>query len=134
MTGFWLSHHHEAELNRCYRIAGRHVCARCLGTYPVLFSLLALQLVNRTPEVLPFDWPAVLLLTAPATLDWAYGQFRPRALPNWWRTLTGILLGMGLARSLYLHLRHPFPPLLLAQLGMVILVALPVILVRYRRP
>ncbi len=134
MTPKWLSHHHESQLNRCYRIGGYHVCARCLGTYPVLFAALAIQTALRLTHPLPSELAAVLALTLPATLDWAVGQFRPERGSNQWRSVTGVLLGLALGRSLFLHLVHPFPPVLVAQLAMVILIALPVILIRYRPP
>ena len=50
---FWLSHHHPDEYDRCYAVAGVHVCARCLGTYPVLFFFIAYQLgkiFEREPQ------------------------------------------------------------------------------------
>jgi uncharacterized membrane protein len=127
---FWLSHHPPEQFNRCYQVGGLRLCARCLGTYPVLFALVAAQLALGTPLAHPFDWVAVLLVL-PATLDWAFGQFRPQRFSNPWRTATGVLFGMGLARSLYIHLRSPFPVVLNLQLGLVTLVALPVILATY---
>ncbi|MEW5743676.1 MAG: DUF2085 domain-containing protein [Myxococcota bacterium] len=130
---FWLSHHHPDELDRCYRVGSVHVCARCLGTYPVLFAALALQLALRAPLDHPLDLPVGLTLIAPATADWAYGRFHPHRFSNLWRTFTGVLLGLGLGRALFIHLQKPFPVLLIAQLLGVTAVAVPVILATYRR-
>lgn len=130
---FWLSHHHPDELHRCYRVGGVHLCARCLGTYPILFAALALELALDAPLSHPWDLPVGLALIAPATLDWAFGRFHPHRFPNPWRTFTGALLGLGLGRSLFIHLHKPFPVLLLAQLLGVTAVAVPVILATYRR-
>lgn len=130
---FWLSHHHDDELDRCYRFGAVHVCARCLGTYPVLFAAIAVQLAVRAPLSHPWDVPVGLALVAPATLDWAYGRFHPHRFSNPWRTFTGVLLGLGLGRSLFIHLQKPFPVVLLVQLLGVTAVALPVILATYRR-
>ena len=44
-----------------------------------------------------------------ALFDWAYGRFRPHAASNLWRTVTGVLLGMALGRTLYVHLQKPLP-------------------------
>jgi uncharacterized membrane protein len=126
---FWLSHHYDDELDRCWRIGPLHVCARCLGTYPTLFAVFALQL--KHPLDLPL--PIVLALTLPATADWAYGRFRPHSGSNLWRTLTGILLGVALSQTLFLHIARHQPVPMLVQLGLVTAVAGPVILASYRR-
>ncbi|MBL8916322.1 MAG: DUF2085 domain-containing protein [Archangium sp.] len=130
---FWLSHHPAEELDRCYRLGGVHVCARCLGTYPVMFAAIALQLKLRFPLEHPLDFIAVIALTLPATIDWAIGRFRPHRFSNPWRTATGVLLGLALGRTVFIHLQHPFPPVFLAQGIVVTVVALPVILASYRR-
>lgn len=129
---FWLSHHHADEWHRCYQWAGVRVCARCLGTYPVLFAALVAQFLIRAPLDSSRDWVAVALVV-PATLDWAWGRFRPAAFSNPWRTLTGIWLGLGLARSLFIHLQRPWPPVLVTQSLLVTGVAFPVILATYSR-
>ena len=131
--GFLLSHHSEEELHRCYRFGSVHVCARCLGVYPVLFGLVAIQLVLHAPLALKYDFPLVLGLTAPAVLDWALGQRDPARGSNLFRTFTGALLGLGLGRSLYIHLVSPFPKVLLFQLALVSVVVPPVILATYWR-
>ena len=130
---FWLSHHPPEELDRCYRVAGVHLCARCLGTYPVMFLAMAAQIALRAPLAHPLDVAGCVALVLPATLDWAYGRFHPHRFPNAWRTATGILLGLGLGRSLFIHVQRPMPPALLAQALVVTCVALPVILTAYRR-
>lgn len=130
---FWLSHHHEDELNRCWNFGGVHVCARCLGTYPVLFAAIALQFVFHAPLAHPLDVPIALGLLAPALFDWAWGRFHPDRFNNLWRTATGVLLGLALARTLFIHLQRPLPLALLLQLGLVTGVATPVILATYRR-
>jgi hypothetical protein len=99
----------------------------------VLAVTFAVQFVVRAPLEASWDLPVGLALTAPATLDWAFGRFRPTAFSNPWRTLTGVLLGLALGRSLFIHVQRPFPPLLLAQSALVTVVALPVILATYRR-
>lgn len=132
-TMFWLSHHHEDELNRCYRLGRVHVCARCLGTYPVLFAAFFLQLALKAPLEHPLELPLTLALTVPAVADWAYGRFRPERGSNLVRTLTGVALGLALGRTLFVHVQRPFPPALLAQAALVTAVAGPVILATYRR-
>ena len=129
---FWLSHHHEDELNRCYRFGGVHVCARCLGTYPVMFATMAVLFAFKAPLTHPLDWLSVVLVL-PALGDWAFGRFKPQSGTNAIRTLTGVALGLGLGRTLFVHVQRPLPPALLAQLALVTVVAGPVILATYRR-
>ncbi|WP_224245654.1 DUF2085 domain-containing protein [Hyalangium gracile] len=131
---FWLSHHREDEYNRTYVLGGVRVCARCLGTYPVLLAGFFALFALRAPLEWKWDVPVVLGLTLPALGDWALGRFRPRGGTNLVRTGTGVLLGLALARSLYIHVQRPLPAVLLAQAALVTAVAVPVILATYRRP
>ena len=73
----------------------------------------------------------VLGLTLPALVDWAVGRFRPAGGSNAVRTLTGVLLGVALGRSLFVHLQKPLPPVLVWQAALVAVVALPVLLMTY---
>lgn len=130
---FWLSHHPPDELDRCYRFGRFHLCARCLGTYPVMFAVIAVQLALHVPLEHRLDLPLCVALVVPATVDWALGRFQPHRFSNLWRTATGVLLGLGLGRSLFIHLQRPMPPALLAQAFVVTGVSLPVILTAYRR-
>lgn len=130
---FWLSHHHPDELDRCYRVGPLHVCARCLGTYPVLFAALLAQFRMRAPLEHPYELAVGVLLIIPATLDWAYGRSHPHRFSNLWRSFTGVLLGLGLARSLYIHFQRPWPEVLQAQAVVVGVAGLAVILAAYRR-
>jgi uncharacterized membrane protein len=129
---FWLSHHRDDELHRTYDFFGVRVCARCLGTYPILFAALAVQVRARAPLAWRFDLPWALLLPLPALVDWAYGRFRPHAGNNALRSGTGVLLGLGLGRTLYVHFLSPWPAGLIAQVALVTAVALPVILLSYK--
>lgn len=115
---FWLSHHREGELHRCYRWGEVAVCARCLGTYPVLAVFVVAQFAWKWPLSSPLDLPVGVALAVPAILDWAWGRFRPHDFGNPWRTITGLLLGLGLGRTLYVHVHRPFPPALVAQLAL----------------
>jgi len=129
---FWLSHHHEDEYNRTYLLGGVRVCARCLGTYPVLVAVMMGLFALRAPLAWPWDVPVVLGLTLPALVDWAVGRFRPASGTNAVRTLTGVLLGAALGRSLFVHLQKPLPPMLVWQGALVLLVALPVLFLSSR--
>jgi uncharacterized membrane protein len=131
---FWLSHHHPDEFNRTYVLGGVRVCARCLGTYPVLLAVFVGLFAVRAPRTWAWDVPVGLALTVPALADWAVGRFRPAAGSNAVRTLTGVGLGAALGRSLFIHVQRPLPTVLLAQAALVTAVAVPVILATYRRP
>ncbi|HEY3450834.1 MAG TPA: DUF2085 domain-containing protein [Myxococcales bacterium] len=116
-TPFFLSHHPASQYQRCVRVAGLHLCARCLGLYPVMFAMIAAQIALKAPLSWPYDTSVALLLPAPTMLDWARGRFDPLAGSNFSRVTTGILLGISLGRTLYLHLVNPGFPLSMAQLG-----------------
>ena len=96
---FWLSHHREDEYNRTYVLGGVRVCARCLGTYPVLLACMSALFALRAPLQWKWDVPVVLGLTLPALVDWSLGRFRPASGSNPVRTGTGVLLGLALGRS-----------------------------------
>ncbi|HLL54478.1 MAG TPA: DUF2085 domain-containing protein [Myxococcaceae bacterium] len=130
---FWLSHHHADELDRTYAFGSVHVCARCLGTYPVLLVALFWQIKTRAPTAWAYDGPWAIGLLLPALADWAYGRFRPHAFGNLWRSFTGVLLGLGLGRTLFIHFLKPLPLWLLAQGALVLAVAVPVLLLSARR-
>jgi uncharacterized membrane protein len=130
---FWLSHHPQNEWNRTYVLGGVRVCARCLGTYPVLLGALVAQLVWRAPLSWGPDVALALVLTLPALLDWARGRLAPKGGSNGVRTVTGVLLGVGLGRTLYVHLRSPWPPALRWQVFLIVVVAVPVLVLASRR-
>lgn len=124
---FWLSHHRAGQLERTYAVGSVHLCARCIATYPVLFAGMAVLFAVRAPLTWRFDVPFAVALTLPALADWALGQFRPAGGSNLRRSLTGALLGVALARTLYVHVQRPLPPALVAQLALSLLVAMPVL-------
>lgn len=130
---FWLSHHPPEEYGRTFRIGRLRVCARCLGTYPVLFAALALQMATNAPQTWRYDGLVAVGLLLPALVDWAIGRFRPEAGSNARRLLTGVLLGVALGRTLHVHLQSPFPGWLQVQAALVTAVAVPVIVLGWRR-
>lgn len=125
MNLFLLSHHRDHELHRTWRLGGLHLCARCLGLYPVLALGLVLQLRFGAPLHWEHDFLFVLGLTAPGLWDWSRGVRDPASGSNGLRTLTGVLLGAAFARSLYVHLQQPLHWLLPMQLAAVLLVVIP---------
>lgn len=109
---FWLSHHRFAERHACFVCGPVFLCARCLGTYPVLLLVLAYQLRRPfAPPSLPAD-PFILYgLALPAVLDWSAGQLLRWRGHNGVRLVTGALLGVSLGRAVYMNMRHPGLPL-----------------------
>ncbi len=133
-TPFVLSHHHPDGYHRCVRIAGLHVCARCLGLYPTMFAVIGVQIALRAGKVWPWDLVLVCLTTLPVLVDWARGRLDSATGTNASRLVTGMLLGIGLGRTLYLHLREPGHPLAMAHFGAMAAVFLVVeAVVRLRR-
>ena len=61
-TPLWLAHHWPSGYDRCVRVAGRHVCRRCLVTYPlVLVAAVAVSLGSWWDH----SWEPWLLWLAP---------------------------------------------------------------------
>ena len=105
---FYLSHQRWDARHKCFNLAGMHVCARCLGTYPVLFAVLAWQLRRpMAPIDHPWDLWLLFVLPIPALVDWAFGQLTAWRGSNALRLGSGALLGAALGRALYIHMRHP---------------------------
>lgn len=99
---YLLSHHPPSQYHRCWplSIAGRdvHLCARCSGIYPgILLGLVAYWIGPAAVASLV----VVVLLPAPALLDWSITAFTSREGSTVFRTATGLALGyaygLGLA-------------------------------------
>lgn len=94
-----LSHHGSAELHHCYRLGltreGIHVCARCLGLYPVLVVTIGLEAALWRFES-EYRWIAAFSLVTPAVIDWSRSMLFAARGSNGWRTITGALSGVGL--------------------------------------
>ena len=116
-----LSHHPPEEGHRCVKVAGVHLCRRCLALYPLTFAVIALQLALKgVPEDLQL-WLLALgplvptLLFIAEQLDWLeYGPVQVYLGSLW----LSIPLGVGLAR----YLLDPLEPLFW---GMVLIYGIP---------
>ncbi|MDF1564934.1 MAG: DUF2085 domain-containing protein [Deltaproteobacteria bacterium] len=116
--GFLLSHQHPEHLDRCIRIGGVPFCSRCLGLYPTLaLGLLGLFLLGGVFPAGEEEGSYLTLLCLPALLDWSYSLFHPRPEGKLRRLLTGVLLGLGLSRTLWIHFQAPFSRPVLDVLG-----------------
>ncbi len=124
ITPLWLSHHRPEHYHRCLGLGGWKVCARCAGLYPVMFSLIAVQLALRLDRPREEDLALLVLGSIPALVDWARGRLRPESGTNLSRVLTGAILGAVLARGLFLHFVRPFNPISSIQFGFLALVFL----------
>ena len=126
---FLLAHHPPAQYHRCVRVGRLHLCARCLGMYPPLVAGLVVQLVltvHHAAALVAHPWEQWVLvgLMSPAAWDWIRGRFDPDRGTNPGRYVTGFLLGLGLARTVYLNARSPLEgPALDAVVFLVIVVA-----------
>ena len=109
---FWLSHHRFADRHACFACGPLFVCARCLGTYPVLLVVLAYQLKRPfAPPRLDVDPLLLVGLALPAVLDWSLGQLTRWRGHNAIRFASGVLLGGSLGRAIYMNMRQPGSPL-----------------------
>lgn len=109
---FLLSHHRPEHYDRCVRIGGVWLCARCLAMYPPLLLGFVGELLlhGAYPDALaPRPWEAAILalLAVPALVDWIRGRIDPHSGTTASRMITGGLLGLSLGRTLYLNARAP---------------------------
>ena len=102
----WLTHHQPAELDRCVKVGGHHVCRRCLLLWPLTFTVLVLAFAGvRWPRAA--DGLLLVVLPIPAVAEFVFehaGRWSYR--PARQTVVTAALaaaLGVGLDR--YLH--HP---------------------------
>jgi uncharacterized membrane protein len=130
---FWLTHHTPDGFNRCVAVGPLRVCARCLGTYPTALLLMGWQWLKKDWQVSSSDTVFVALAAMPALVDWAFGQFYPQRGTNLWRVLTGVGLGLGIGRALFLHLREPLGRPMQVLLIESLAVAVPVLAWRWWR-
>ena len=106
-----------------------HVCARCLGLYPILITLVILQFYFHIPK--EYENIIIFILPLPAIVDWASNFIFDLKGYNWIRTLTGFFLGVALSRILWLHIKDPFNKLSLKGFFMYFLVVSFVISVKF---
>jgi hypothetical protein len=99
----------------------------------MMFAVIGGQIALRSPKVWEFDPVVAFGLALPALVDWARGRLDPSTGTNASRVVTGVLLGVALGRTLYVHLRQPFHPLAVAQFGGLIAVFALVEAVAYLR-
>jgi hypothetical protein len=131
--GFLLAHHDPAEYDRCYRLGGVRLCARCCGLYPALALVLALELAGGF-TALRLEWAILYGLPLPALCTWARRRLAGVAGSNPVATVTGALLGVALGRGLFLYFRDPASPRFWIQaLGLGLCVLVVEILARLRR-
>lgn len=119
-----LAHSYRGDVSRCVKLPvarGKSVaiCARCLGLYPTLFAMIAVQIgvEPRPSEVL--DWWITIAGVCPALVDWGLSRLSIWSGSNLSRTITGMLAGGALSRSLYLYFREPVNEVLGVQLMLV---------------
>jgi uncharacterized membrane protein len=120
------SHHPVDQLNRCYRVnfgtRSLFVCARCLGLYPVLASVLVVSLCAG-PGWTVSPW-VMALFCVPALTDWGVARLGLAEGVNTVRTVTGAFAGVGLGLALTGSFRNPADPNFWYSLGSLAVAAL----------
>lgn len=122
----FLSHHGPSELHHCYVLPLKrplHLCARCLGLYPILVAVVAVEGSGWVLD-LPRRWFWTFLLVAPAVIDWSRARLFGSPGRNDVRTMTGASagLGLGLAFSDYFRVQASYFWILIGVLLLLILV------------
>ena len=103
----WRTHHWPHRYERCSTIGGRHVCRRCLWFYGVSLVTLAAAFLGVSPWPASWDRVLVWVLSLPATIEFAGGEF------GWWRydarrqVFVTVILGLAVGRGFYAELTEP---------------------------
>lgn len=117
--GFMLAHHFRGQLHHCYQIwlgdKALWICSRCLGLYPVLAVVLIIQLFFPV-QAGWYDILWLFLAPLPALVDWGLSRIGLWRGSNLSRTLTGALMGVSLARTVYLNIQDTLGFLVIMQL------------------
>ena len=114
-----LSHHGPEDMHRCVHVGPVDLCRRCIATWPLAGALMLAGMATALPPA-P-DWELALWLGPPTGEYLAVHTARiPYRSGRTW--LFGVLLGVGLGRTLHRYLLDPTDPVVWAVLGCVALV------------
>lgn len=123
-----LAHHPRSQLQRCVLlpVGNRRlaICARCLGLYPTLLGVVALQMVLALGPLGLLDWWIALLGVLPAVVDWGLGRLDSGHGSNRLRVTTGLIAGVAMGRSFFLYLRDPMHEIFWVQIVLLVMAAL----------
>ena len=111
----FVAHHAPEQYDHCLLVPiapGRRlpVCARCLGVYPIAFTVLAAQLAGGLDLSWTDPW-GMLLLPLPGAVEFVLEQLGRVRGSNLLRIATGLPLGAGLGRMFARYLADPVDPL-----------------------
>lgn len=102
-----LSHHRPEDFNRCYHLSflnhSFHLCARCSGIFPGIFTGLALAFWLNFQISLPL----IALSGIPTLIEKYFTGVKKYEGFNSLRTLTGFILGFGYVQAILLFLENP---------------------------
>ena len=130
-----LAHHRREAADRCVHLPVGHLrialCARCLGLYPTLALVLVAQGAAQLGRVGAADWWLCLVGLAPALFDWGLSILGRAHGSNAMRLLTGVVLGVSLARGFWLYFRDPRCEIFWVQLGLLAMGAAAFAVVRW---
>jgi uncharacterized membrane protein len=102
----WMAHHYPEDYDRCFRVAGRHLCRRCFILYPVAFVTLALaQAGLRWPRHLD-PW-LLVLLPLPGVIEFVAEHRHWIAYRPALQELLAVPMGIGLGVGFFRYLHHP---------------------------
>ena len=108
---YLLSHHEPKDYNRCFLIKigdkEYYICSRCSGWY-ISFILFWIILFMGIDLILNYKTIILYLFPIPAIVDWSLHRFNVCDGNNFFRILTGFLIGLTFATLLYTFIKNPF--------------------------
>lgn len=110
---YFLSHHDEGQLDRCYslKLGPRNIdlCSRCLGIYPGFIAGYFVFSYFR-----PLSALEIFFSGLPTVAEKYFSSVTNRISSNYLRTFTGLILGLGFMNGILELLENPLKMELLA--------------------
>ncbi len=107
-----LAHHYEEDLDHCYKLTTKkrdfYLCARCIGLYPALFftMILVFSGVFKISPERSYDLMAICC--GLGIFEWGIVRLGFWEGKNFLRTITGVIIGIGMGIGLPPYFQRPF--------------------------
>jgi len=120
-----IAHHRTHQLDRCIKVRGLHVCARCAALYPAMALGLWAALAHPAAPVTRAELGARLALSVVGVAAWGVEHVRPLRFrgANAVRMGFGALLGLALGVMLGRHFVEPYRPDVVGQIVVISVLA-----------
>lgn len=99
----WLAHHHDAQLDRCWRAGDVLVCRRCTLLWPLAFAVMAAVLAGTWWPVGADPW-LLVLLPLPGVVEFLLEHAGVLRYRKWRQLLLTVPVAIAIGRLLARYL------------------------------